>query len=99
MIHEFNNRMSIQRTVLEIINDKKYQEELCGLSSKAIDRWIAINGLNCESDTCKIVYEISGKLFFLANKSQDCISDEYEMLSAEITNLCSELTIIQEHDV
>jgi len=85
---EFNNRMEAQRNVLEVINrqlDKK--EELCGLSKKAIERWIVANQINSESEICKILYTISEKLFFLANKSQEQISEEYRMVSSEISEL------------
>ena len=85
---EFNNRMDAQRSVLNVINrqvDRK--EELCGLSKKAIERWIAANQIDSESEVCKILYSISEKLFFLANKSQEQISEEYRVVSSEISRL------------
>jgi len=85
---EFNNRMDAQRNILNVINsqiDKK--EELCGLSKKAIERWIVANQINSESAVCKILYLISEKLFFLANKSQEQISEEYRIVSSEISRL------------
>ncbi|EKD25988.1 MAG: hypothetical protein ACD_79C01416G0004 [uncultured bacterium] len=91
-MEEFNNRMNAQRNILKLINKSKGQvEELCGLSRKAIDRWISVNSIDPESHKCKIVYEISEKLFFLATKSQEQISDEYKLMSSEIFKLSNEL--------
>ena len=89
---EFNNRMVIQRNVLDIINsDKTYKEELCGLSKKAIDRWIGDNYISKEDNICKMLYKISEKLFFLATKSQDPISENYLMTTSEIKKLQDEI--------
>lgn len=38
---EFNNRIAAQRDILACINEKNWKEELFGLSSGAIDRWIS----------------------------------------------------------
>lgn len=85
---EFNNRMDTQRLVLEVINrNRSNKEELCGLSKRAIERWIGVNRLNPESDLCKILFKISEKLFFLATKSQEQVSEEYRLLSYEIAQL------------
>lgn len=87
-MEEFNNRMDAQRNVLEVINRKRSnKEELCGLSNKAIERWIAVNRLNPESDICRILFKISEKLFFLATKSQEQVSEKYQLLSYEIAQL------------
>ena len=85
---EFNNRMDAQRNVLEVVNRQvDNKEELCGLSKKAIERWIVANQINSEGKVCKILYSISEKLFFLANKSQEQISEEYTLVSSEISAL------------
>jgi hypothetical protein len=85
---EFNNRIDAQRDILEVINRHSlYSEELCGLSKKAIERWIASNQLNPKSELCKILFQIAEKLFFLANKSQDQIAEEYRTVSYEISAL------------
>lgn len=85
---EFNNRMDAQRDILEIVNRQAgYSEELCGLSKKAIERWISANQLNPRSETCDILFQIAKKLFFLANKSQEQITEEYRALSSEISSL------------
>lgn len=91
-MEEFNNRMNAQRLVLEIINrNRSNKEELCGLSKKAIERWIGVNRLNPKSDLCKILFKISEKLFFLATKSQEQVSEEYKLLSYEIAQLQNDL--------
>lgn len=85
---EFNNRMDAQRDILEVVNRQAgYSEELCGLSKKAIERWISSNQLNPKSEPCDILFQIAKKLFFLANKSQEQITEEYKALSSEISTL------------
>ena len=87
-MEEFNNRMDAQRTILNVVNCRyKNKEELCGLSKKAIERWIFQNRLDADGEICRILTKISGKLFFLANKSQEQISDEYRFACSEIQNL------------
>jgi len=89
---EFNNRMDAQRTILNVVN-RRYEnkEELCGLSKKAIERWIFQNRLDADGEICRIIIKISDKLFFLANKSQEQISDEYRFVCTEIQNLKQKL--------
>ena len=85
---EFNNRMDAQRSVLEVVNRQvDNKEELCGLSKEAIERWITANQINPESEVCRILYSISAKLFFLANKSQEQVSETYRLVSSEISGL------------
>jgi hypothetical protein len=84
-MNEFNSRIAAQRQVLQLVNRKNWgKEELFGLSRKAIDRWIAVNRIDPESQLVKLIETASAKLFFLANKSQEQISDEYKMVSSEI---------------
>lgn len=90
---EFVNRMDKQRQVLGIINTKyKCKEELCGLSKKAIERWLHVNSIAPDNDVSIILFKISEKLFFLACKSQEQITDGYKMLSSEIAVLQNELS-------
>ncbi|MCI5219953.1 MAG: hypothetical protein D3914_12395 [Candidatus Electrothrix sp. LOE2] len=89
---EFNNRIDAQRDILGIVNRQTdYSEELCGLSKKAIERWISSNQLNPKSETCDILFQIAKKLFFLANKSQEQITEDYKALSSEISLLKTNL--------
>jgi len=86
---EFNNRISAQRAILGVVNKKKsVAEELFSLSSKAIDRWVSENRLDPHSQLVNLVREASGKLFFLANKSQEEISEEYRLVSSEVAAIC-----------
>ncbi|HLO85493.1 MAG TPA: hypothetical protein VK203_10895 [Nostocaceae cyanobacterium] len=82
---EFNNRIAAQRKVLQLVNRKQWEkEELLGLSSKAIERWISMNRIDPESLLVELVRTASAKLFFLANKSQEQISEEYKTIFKEI---------------
>lgn len=88
MQHEFNNRISAQRAILRVLNEKNQEsEDLFGLSSKAIERWVSVNRMDPNSKLVGMVREAAGKLFFLANRSQQQISDEYRMVSDEIEAL------------
>ncbi len=82
---EFNNRVAAQRHILQLVNRRGWaKEELFGLSSKAIERWVSVNILNPEAKLVQLVYEAAAKLFFLANKSQEQISDEYKAMSNDV---------------
>jgi hypothetical protein len=85
---EFNNRIAAQRMILHTVNQGgSFSEELFGLSRKAIDRWILANHIKSESRLVSLINEASEKLFFLANKSQEQVSDEYKAASTEIEHL------------
>jgi hypothetical protein len=87
-MNEFKNRMAAQRQILELINGNRQQrEELFGLSNKAIERWVAGNAIDTNSNLVALITTASGKLFFLANKSQEQISEDYQTASREIANL------------
>jgi hypothetical protein len=88
MQHEFNNRIAAQRAILQVLNGKKWgQEELFGLSRKAINRWVSVNRIDPDSKLVNLIKEASARLFFLANKSQQQISDEYTAITEEIAAL------------
>jgi hypothetical protein len=94
MEYEFNNRISAQRKILRVINWQPWAvEALFGLSSKAIDRWIAINRIDPNSVIVGMVKDISAKLFFLANKSQDQVSEQYQLVRGEIMAACNDIQI------
>jgi hypothetical protein len=85
MEHEFNNRITAQRKLLNIINKKSWPgENLFGFSDKAIDRWVQANQLNPQAKIVRVVVAVSEKLFFLANKSQEQISEQYQLVNSEI---------------
>ena len=90
-MNEFNNRIELQREVIKIINQKKLDSQITGLSDSAIKRWVSDNKLDKDSEQIKLLYEISSKLFFLANKSQEQITDSYKKLSIEVSDLVNRL--------
>ncbi|HEU0118120.1 MAG TPA: hypothetical protein VFR09_05755 [Alphaproteobacteria bacterium] len=93
---EFVNRMTVQRRVLQIVNRKKWEKEaLFGLSGKAIERWLTINLIDPKNRLAILVKEISSKLFFLASKSQEQVSEDYRLLSEDVSNITERL----EHEV
>ena len=67
------------------------EEALFGLSSKAIDRWIAVNRIDLNSMIVGMVKDVSAKLFFLANKSQDQVSEQYRLVRNEIITACDNI--------
>ena len=92
-MNEFNNRIELQREVIKIINQKGLDIQITGLSDSAIKRWLSDNKLDKNSELIILLYEISSKLFFLANKSQEQITDSYKNLSVEVSDLVNKLRI------
>ena len=85
---EFSNRMSAQRILLKSVNGRdRYKEELFGLSSKAIERWAFENQIDSDSQLLRLIREAGTKLFFLANKSQDQVSEDYKMTFKDVALL------------
>lgn len=77
---EFVSRMETQRRVLDMVNSRlDLNEKLFGLSSSAIDRWAVNNRLGPSSRVVKLLKNISSELFFMATRSQEPVSSEYEM--------------------
>jgi hypothetical protein len=84
-MHEFNNRIAAQRQILRLVNRLTWlKEELYGLSNKAINRWIIANRIEPDSKLIQLLWTASEKLFFLANKSQEQVTEEYKMTSEEV---------------
>ena len=90
---EFNNRIAAQRDILLIVNCGKWKEELYGLSSGAINRWININNLETDSVLIELVQKAAQKLFFLSNKSQEQITEEYKSLSRNVSILTRKIEV------
>jgi hypothetical protein len=85
MTSEFNNRIAAQRSILRAINSVSWgSEPLLGLSKRAIERWILMNRIQVSSPLANLVTAASSKLFFLANQSQDQMSEEYQSVQSEI---------------
>jgi hypothetical protein len=89
---EFNNRMDAQRDVLQSVNRQhRFAEQLCGLSRKAIERWVSVNRLDPAGEVGLVLFKISSKLFFLSSKSQEQVTEEYQLLSREVGALKNQL--------
>jgi hypothetical protein len=85
---DFSNRITAQREILRIINSKPWaREELFGLSTGAIGRWSSSNGLDPNCRLVELIRSAAGKLFFLANKSQEQVTVEYKVLSSEFVTV------------
>ncbi|MEB6480450.1 hypothetical protein [Acinetobacter vivianii] len=82
---EFQNRISAQRNILRIVNNIVWEEELFGLSNGAINRWIDQNQLSQNYQLVKLIKEAANQLFFLSNKSQEQITEDYKNLSNHVT--------------
>lgn len=77
---EFVSRMATQRRVLDMVNSRlELDEKLFGLSSSAIDRWAVSNQLGSSSKVVNLLKKISSELFFMATRSQEPVSNEYEL--------------------
>lgn len=87
---EFNSRVDLQRKVIKILNEKKFKNKLNGLSKPAIDSWLLNNNISNELLKNSLI-SISEKLFFIANKSQDQITEEYKDLQISVNNNINEL--------
>lgn len=89
-MNEFNNRIAAQRKILALINGRLSQhEELFGLSRKAIERWALKNRVDPQASITQLLVEASAKLFFLANRSQEQVSEEYQTASRDISALAA----------
>lgn len=88
---EFNSRVELQRKVIKIINMMKTQYQLSGLSKLAIDNWVLMNNI-LDNELKTLLISISEKLFFIANKSQDQITEEYISLQESVK---SDIQILQ----
>jgi hypothetical protein len=88
---EFNNRIAAQREILIIVNKGSWREELFGLSSGAIDRWIHANNIEASSMLVKLILQAANQLFFLSNKSQEQITEDYKKLSREVSILTTQI--------
>lgn len=90
---EFLNRITAQREVINIINKHNNNNSfpLVGLSSKSLERWKVENSIATDSEIMIHLYLISSKLFFLANKSQEQITNEYKLLSKTVSELIQNL--------
>ncbi len=92
-MNDFNNRICVQRDILSKVNKLDWSEELFGLSIGAISRWVGTNNIQEQSELLLLINESADKLFFLSNKSQEQITEEYKHLSLEVSELISKIEI------
>lgn len=88
---EFNNRIAAQRKILSIVNAASWSEELFGLSHGALERWIENNRLSRNETLVHLLNDAASKLFFLANKSQEQVTEEYKLHSAEVSRITAQI--------
>jgi hypothetical protein len=83
-LSEFNNRIAAQREALRAVNNRAWSEELFGLSNGAIGRWISANRIPENDPLVELIRLAAQKLFFLSNKSQEQITEDYRLLSEDV---------------
>lgn len=89
---EFVSRMATQRHVLNVVNRNVIlSEKLFGLSSDAIERWVVANRIEPASEIVQLLKRISSELFFIATRSQEPVSAEYELRRQQIIDSVSAL--------
>jgi hypothetical protein len=85
---EFNDRMSSQRRIIQLVNQRGWsKEELFSLSAKAIDRWQTANGIDPSSRLVELLRSVGNELVCLATKSQEQVSEHYRILSSRVEDL------------
>ena len=89
----FLNRIAAQRKLLMVVNSHGWREELFGLSGQAIQRWAVANHPGPGSEVLILLRTVSERLSFLANKSQDQVSDDYQRVSTEVSKLTREIEL------
>lgn len=90
---EFNNRIDAQRRILRLVNSRNLEEELFGLSTGALERWARANRCDEYDPLLVLLKQAAAKLFFLSNKSQEQITDEYQTLSEEVARLTERIRV------
>ncbi|HGO5303678.1 TPA: hypothetical protein ACK21Z_004507 [Vibrio harveyi] len=90
---EFRNRIESQREAIKIVNSfYLYEEPLFSLTEKSINRWVSINQIDPEAEHVNLVIRASKKLFFLANKSQEQITEDYKKLSKDVEDILVQIS-------
>lgn len=89
---QFLSRVDAQRRVINIVNREiKSNFPLVSLSAKSLEKWKIENSITDESELINNLFLISSKLFFLSNKSQEQITNEYRLLSKTVDDLIDNL--------
>jgi hypothetical protein len=94
MMSDFNNRIAAQRDVLVIVNTLTWKEPLYGLSAGAMDRWKKANAIEESSLLASLLVEAADQLFFLSNKSQEQITEEYKSLVRTVRDITQKIKLV-----
>lgn len=87
-MNSFNDRIEAQRSILKAVNGALWPvEPLHGLSKKSIDRWMMENRVDPHCPIVDLILSAAGQLLFLANKSQEQITDEYSQRMSDIEGI------------
>lgn len=93
-MNEFNNRIDAQRQILRAVNSVSWPgEPLHGLSTKALERWLSRNGLDADAPLAALLRTAAGQLFFLANRSQEQVTDEYQAHARAIEAIVPQIAV------
>jgi hypothetical protein len=91
-MNNFNDRIAAQRSVLSLVNSKRFEhEQLFGLSRKAIERWTRANRFMGDSRLVRLLTAASEALFFLANHSQDHMTKDYVSMSGQFAAIAQDI--------
>ena len=89
---EFNNRIQLQRRIIQIVNRScRGNEQLGGLNPHAIERWRSSHGIDSSSEVVGLLREAGNRLQCLATKSQDPVSRKYLTISTELHEVAARL--------
>jgi hypothetical protein len=78
-LSEFNDRLNAQRLFLSAVNSVGWPvEPLYSLAIGAIERWVSVNELSMADELVQLVKLAGRALSFLANHSQQQITEDYE---------------------
>jgi hypothetical protein len=94
---DFLNRIEVQRRVIKLVNNSKLTCHLTGLSLSSIKKWAYDNSIEEDTDIYNHLLLISSKLFFLSNKSQEQISEDYKMASIDVNECVNKLETIHKN--
>jgi hypothetical protein len=91
-VSEFNNRIDALRQILSVVNRVRWRgEALHGLSSKALERWISRNAIDPCAPLVTLLRKGAAQLFFLANRSQEQVTEEYQERSQSLQALMPQI--------
>lgn len=95
MMDVLTQRLMLQRETLTLINEAfRGEEQLCGLSVNALDRWLRANRLSPDSPVAKLLTKIADQLGCLTVRSQETVDDTIGLPVADVKNSLEELMLV-----